>query len=97
MIRVRFSSAAHRDILEAQAWYYEQSSGLDLAFRDELDRALKRVQTFPASCPIVHKSIRRANLRRFPYGVFYVERRDHLFVLGVVHYARSPEHWLRRF
>ena len=97
MIRLRFSAAAHRDILEAQAWYSGQRPGLDLSFREDLDRVLERIRTFPAGFPFVYKAIRRANLRRFPYSVFYVQRRDHLFALGVVHHARSPRHWKRRW
>ena len=97
MIRLRLSSAAHRDVSEAQAWYAGQKPGLDLSFREDLDRVLVRIREFPAGFPLVYKAIRRANLRQFPYSVFYVQRRDHLFVLGVVHHARSPRHWMRRW
>lgn len=97
MTRLRLSSAAQRDLLEAQAWYSEQGVGLDLSFREDLDRLLDRIRAFPAGFPIVYKAIRRANLRQFPYSIFYVQRRDHLFVLGIVHHARSPRHWMRRW
>jgi len=69
---------------------------LDLSFRDELDQALINIRTHPEGFPVVHEKIRRANLRHFPFGVFYVQRRDHLFVLGVVHQARHPNLWKRR-
>lgn len=97
MIRLRLSSAAHQDIVEAQTWYSRQRPELDLAFREDLDRVLERIRAFPAGFPVVFKAVRRANLRQFPYSVFYVQRRDHLFVLGVVHHARSPRHWMRRW
>jgi len=96
VIRIRLSSAASEDVREAQAWYAGQATGLDLEFRRELDRVLERIRTYPAGFPQIHRSIRRANLRRFPYGVFYVRRDDHLFVLAVAHHARSPSHWKRR-
>jgi toxin ParE1/3/4 len=97
VIRLRFSSAAEKDLIEAQAWYADQAPDLDLAFRDELDHTLLQMRTYPAGFPMVHESIRRANLRRFPYSVFYVERRDHLFLLGIVHQSRSPSFWKRRW
>lgn len=97
MIRVKLSSATERDILEAQRWYSQQSPDLDLAFRDELDRTLTLIREHPAAYPIVHEKIRRANLRRFPFGVFYVQRKDHVFVLGVVHHARDPRSWKSRW
>lgn len=66
MIRARLSSAAERDILEAQKWYSRQASDLDLAFKDDLDQTLIQVRTHPEAFPIVHTNIRRAILSRFP-------------------------------
>lgn len=94
--RVRLSSAAERDVLAAQKWYSRQSPGLDLAFRDELDRTLDRIRRLPMGFPVVEENIRRANLQRFPYGVFYVIRASDVLVLGVVHHARHPSHWASR-
>lgn len=45
MIRIRFSSAAERDLVEAEAWYAKQAPGLDLALRDELDEVLLQIRT----------------------------------------------------
>jgi plasmid stabilization system protein ParE len=97
VIRIRFSSAAERDLREAQAWYADQSPGLDLAFQRELDRCLDLIRAHPEGFPILFEAIRRANLHKFPYGIFYVQRKDHLFVLGVVHHARDPRVWKRRW
>ncbi|HEX2645173.1 MAG TPA: type II toxin-antitoxin system RelE/ParE family toxin [Thermoanaerobaculia bacterium] len=96
MRRIRFSSVARRDVAEARAWYASQATNLDLVFRDELDRLLEQVRERPSSFPAVYAPIRRAVFRRFPYGLFFIERRDDLLVLGVLHHARSPEIWKRR-
>lgn len=96
MTRARLSSAAERDVLEAQEWYARKAPGLDLSFRDDLDQVLAQIRAYPRSFPIVHENVRRANLHRFPYGIFYAPRRDHIFVLGVVHHARHPSRWKRR-
>lgn len=96
MIRARLSSAAERDVLAAQHWYAKESDGLDLSFRDDLDRVLLQIRTYPQSFPVVHENVRRANLHQFPFGVFYVLRNDHAFVLGVVHHSRHPSRWMRR-
>jgi hypothetical protein len=61
-----------------------------------LDQVLTQIRLYPASFPQVHEDIRRANLNQFPYGVFYVLKADHAFVLGVVHHARHPSRWKRR-
>lgn len=96
MIRARFSSVALRDVAEAQAWYSERGTRLDLDLRDELDQVIERMRQHPAGFPLIRRNIRRANLRRFPYGVFYIEKVDHLLVIGVVHHARHPDLWKRR-
>jgi plasmid stabilization system protein ParE len=96
VIPVRLCSAAYRDIREVHEWYLGQAPELDRAFREELNQTLRRIREQPAAYPVMHKSIRRANLQRFPYGVFYVARDDDLLVLAVLHFARAPFHWKRR-
>ncbi|HEY8021625.1 MAG TPA: type II toxin-antitoxin system RelE/ParE family toxin [Thermoanaerobaculia bacterium] len=95
-MRVRIGAAAQRDVLEAQAWYAAQRPGLDLELRAELDRTLENIRRAPEAFPVLYKQARRANLSRFPYGLFYVIRTDCLFVLAVVRHARHPRHWKRR-
>ncbi|MCP4663962.1 MAG: type II toxin-antitoxin system RelE/ParE family toxin [bacterium] len=96
MTRIRLSVAAKRDVREVQEWYATQKPDLDLEFRDELERTLGHIRAFPESCAVVYKDVRRANLHRFPYGVFYHRRKNDLFVLAIMHHARHPRHWQRR-
>lgn len=96
MTRIRLSAEAKRDVREARDWYADQKSGLDLEFRDELDRTISRIRAFPESSPVVYRDVRRANLPRFPYGVFYHRRSDGWFILAVIHHARHPRHWRQR-
>jgi len=44
----------------------------------------------------VHGEVRRALVRRFPYGVFYVVEGQALLVLAVAHVRRQPAYWLAR-
>ncbi len=96
MTKVRLGAEAKQDVREAKEWYAERKPGLDLEFRDELDRTIGRIQAFAESYAIVHKDVRRASLRRFPYAVFYHRRESGWFVLAVVHHARHPRSWQRR-
>ncbi|NBV22603.1 MAG: hypothetical protein EBS05_11895 [Proteobacteria bacterium] len=52
------------------------------------------------SAPLVYRvrfyDIRRLNLRRFPYGVFYFVTGETVVVLGVLHGARDSEAELAR-
>ena len=94
---IRFSSAAIRDVAAAKEWYAAQDvPDLDLRFQRELEQVRETIESFPSGFPIVYRDIRRANLNRFPYGVFYHRRGDVLYVLGVIHHARHPSSWQRR-
>jgi toxin ParE1/3/4 len=45
--------------------------------------------------PEVRPGVRRALLRRFPYGVFFAAGDVAITVLAVLHHRRSPRRWPR--
>ena len=87
---------AESDLQEAYAWYEDQSKGLGADFILCVDAALSLIQRSPESYAQVHKNIRRALTRRFPYGIFYIAEVDKIIVLVVVHVKRNPKHWQKR-
>lgn len=95
-IQIRFRREAEADVINALSWYRER--GLDLAreFRQALDSCLSSIQSFPESHPIVHRDIRRALMKRFPYGLFYVREGDALTILACFHAKRDPAIWRGR-
>lgn len=95
--KVRLSSAARADILTAKQWYVDRSvPGLDRRFEQELEHIFQRIADFPSAFPVIHRGIRRANLHRFPYAVFYHQRSEEPYVLAVTHHARHPRAWKDR-
>lgn len=38
---------------------------------------------------VIHKDIRRALIRRFPYGIFYLLEQDKVIVLAFLHTSRD--------
>ena len=87
---------AESDIQEACAWYEDQSKGLGADFILCIDAALSLIQRYPELYAQVHKNIRRALIRRFPYGIFYIAEVDKIIVLAVLHVKRNPKHWQKR-
>ncbi|OLE55926.1 MAG: addiction module toxin RelE [Acidobacteria bacterium 13_1_20CM_3_53_8] len=87
---------AEREIQEAFDWYEEQSEGLGLDFLRAADACLSVVQRNPSAFQSVHKQVRRALLRRFPYMLFYLVKEDTIIVLACFHVKRSPADWQRR-
>lgn len=82
--------AAGTDITTAETWYETQSPGLGTAFLAELETAFMLIARNPFQRPCHHRNIRRWNLRRFPYGVFYVAKEERALVVAVLHASRGP-------
>lgn len=87
---------AEADIGDAYAWYESQRSGLGQRFLDELSRCLDHIQSAPKRYQPVRNEARRALLRRFPYGVFFVTDERQASVIAVLHMARDPALWQER-
>jgi len=93
---VRLTPEAEADVSEAEAWYRGRGLGLGDEFLRSLDASLQSIARFPESCPVVHRPLRRALLRRFPSCVFYVAESERIVVVGVLHARRDPQVWQRR-
>lgn len=85
-----------RELDESANWYEERQPGLREKFLTAVEDAFSRIQQDPRIYPVAHLDIRRAPLRRFPFGVFYLLIEDEIHVLGVVHDARHPAVWRYR-
>lgn len=85
-----------RDLEEAGRWYEARQPGLQDRFLGEIESVLSRIQENPQAYPLIHLDLRRAPLRRFPYGVYYALIEDVIQVVAVVHDARHPSVWRHR-
>jgi plasmid stabilization system protein ParE len=92
---VRFRHEAEQDMAEAALWYEQQQRGLGQDFLDEALAVFMRRAETPHGYELVHRSARRALLRRFPFAVFYTFEED-VVILAVLHGSRHPRHWMRR-
>jgi plasmid stabilization system protein ParE len=77
-------------------WYERQRAGLGHEFLRSLDAALAARVRDPLLSREVRPGVRRALLRRFPYGVFFGVSETAVTVLAVLHHRRSPRRWPRR-
>lgn len=92
-MKIRLRPEAGRDLRDAARWYESQEPGLGNRFLDEVSRTFQFISDSPYLYPEVHAGVRRAVLRRFPYGIFYVIDEETAVVLAVVHASRDPEIW----
>jgi plasmid stabilization system protein ParE len=94
---VIFSSRARAELIDAQDWYENEAPGLGRRFRAAVDAVIERMSANPRQFPVVHKSIRRALIRRFPYALmFVIEPDETLTVIACFHGSRDPAHWQKR-
>ena len=97
MRSIIFTSAARAELIDARDWYEHESPGLGRRFTAAIDAVIERMRANPRQFPVVHKTIRRALLRRFPYSLmFVVEEDDGLTVIACFHGSRDPVHWQQR-
>ena len=87
---------AKADIRDAARWYERQRIGLGRAFVEQIDALLDRIRLNPMQYQVVHREIRRAIPRRFPYGVFYRIEGSEVLVFAVVDLHRDPSTWQDR-
>jgi plasmid stabilization system protein ParE len=58
-MKVRFLKPAQSELDDAVEWYDSQSFGLGTQFLDDLDRAVRRIVSYPLSCPEIEPNLRR--------------------------------------
>jgi toxin ParE1/3/4 len=88
---VQVRRAAELDIAEAQIWYETNQTGLGVEFRSEVSRAIDRLAETPLIYQIVHRDVRRAIVRRFPYIIWYRVVAETVIVLACTYGGRDPE------
>jgi plasmid stabilization system protein ParE len=94
---ITFTKAARQELVHARDWYESESQGLGQRFLNAVDATIERIVANPLQFPIVHKSTRRALLRRFPYALMFVtEAEESLTIIACFHGSRDPARWQRR-
>lgn len=90
--QLRVTSAANADLAEAHDWYEHQSPGLGKEFLRSVDAALGFITRHPELLTPVHRHLRRALTKRFPYAIYYeVVNASTIRVVGVMHTAMDKD------
>lgn len=94
---VTFTLPARAELIDAQTWYENEVPGLGRHFRTAVGDVVQRMTANPQQFPVIHKNVRRALLRRFPYALMFVIEADTtLTVIACFHGSRDPAQWQRR-
>jgi hypothetical protein len=84
------STQTEGDLAEAVAWYNQVRAGLGSSLMLCFEEALNRVIDHPEAFPTVLPGVRRALIRRFPYGVFFRVRSKRIEVEAFFHLRADP-------
>mgnify|MGYP000679926731 CR=1 FL=1 len=93
MKNITIRKDAELDIDDAYRWYETNKDGLGDKFLENLTESFRKMKEFPKIYPTVHRNIRRAFVRKFPYGIFYLESEESTIVVAVMHAKKNPTNW----
>lgn len=81
------------DLIDAARYYQIQSPALGAEFLDEAEKAIEVVMSAPTRWPARVGSIRRFQVKRFPYLIRYriSNAGDTVQFLSLLHGSRHPE------
>jgi plasmid stabilization system protein ParE len=94
--RLLLKPEAEADIAEAFDWYQAQRTGLGAELLAEVAQVLDAIERRPEQFPVVQGRTRRALVRRFPFGVFYIVEPDLVAATACMHSRRDPRRWQNR-
>ena len=84
------------DLDEAALWYAVEA-GIGDKFLDAVGATLGRILDGPRKYQVIREGIRRAPVRKFPYGVFYsVDDGGHVAIYAAASLEKEPFYWLER-
>ena len=97
----RFREEADEEVAEAYLWYHAERPGLGEELQAALESAMASLVEMPKMASPVYTTrrgrvVRRFLLKRFPYGIVFVELDDHFHVVAVAHLHRRPYYWRER-
>lgn len=93
MKNIYIRKEAELDINEAYHWYESRSHGLGESFIQYVEDGLSRIAFNPNLYRRIHKNIHRTLLRKYPFGIYYIEEKDMVIVIAVMHIRMNPRNW----
>jgi plasmid stabilization system protein ParE len=87
---------ADAELKDALARYAGIRPELGQRFAEAVVETVERIAEAPLGYAVVEKTRRRAGVRRFPYGLFFLVEDKRIVIIACFHGRRNPTHWQMR-
>jgi len=84
------------ELKETLARYASIRPQLGQRFAEAVADTVGAIGAAPLRFAVVEKGRRRAGVRRFPYGIFFLLEETRVVVIACFHGRRNPSHWQLR-
>lgn len=95
-LQVELGQEAEIELEDAHRWYEARRPGLGREFRASVKDVLDSISQFPRMYPIAHMQIRKAQVRHFPYNIYYILDDGVIVIVSIAHQRRNPRFWQSR-
>jgi len=92
-VKSRLTPEAELDLIEAIRWYDERDQELGDDLLRHIYRCIASLERNPRLYPTVHRQMRRALVRRFPFQILYEIGTEEIIIYAIYHSARDPKAW----
>lgn len=84
------------DTADIAEYYGEISEDLVEQIEIEAQVAIDYLVKNPLHQQVIYNGVRKMNLHRFPYAVYYVFKNDVIYIMAIMHLRRHPNVWQTR-
>lgn len=97
-MKVKVSTEATEELIEAAVWYELEMPGLGEQFIGTFEQAVSKLkEPNPPLVPVVGQAAKRGAkrliLQRFPFSVVVIENNQTIIVIALAHHSRKPGYW----
>jgi toxin ParE1/3/4 len=95
-MRVTHHPEAENELIDTARFYERRVKTLGTQFIDAADKAVSVILEAPERWSVIEKDVRRYQMRRFPFAIYYRILNDHVRILAFKHHSRHPDIWRKR-
>jgi plasmid stabilization system protein ParE len=96
MLSVVWLPEAQAELMEAREHYEAIRPELGERFASAVVEAAEAIASMPLRFAVVDKGRRRAGVRWFPYGLFFLVEETRVVVIACFHGKHDPRRWQQR-